>query len=191
MLSAAFVILLSFFVPKGAEAYLAEGSVYVEYQKADVTFSMFDEGMAMQAQAEFRETHAQPETARAGVVVMSIEDRQIADRSAMTIAYSKPAAVVKLNASGDVIVVEGVERTRQTYIDLGAQFLVLTVWSKIDDVNVAAISEELVARVQAGEGEAREGPAFQIGGVPIEAFAATLASDILGEPLRVDVTALE
>lgn len=191
MLSTTLVVLLSFFLPKGAETYLAEGSVYAEYQQADVTFSIFDDALAMQAQAEYRETLAGPETARAGVVVSAITEDVIAGRPAVTIDYSKPAAVAKLDADGKVVVVEGLERTRQTYFDLGKQHLVLTVWTKVDEVDVSAISDEFVGQLLSGEGEAQEIPAFLAGGAPIEEFADTLTSDVLGQPLRVDVETSE
>ncbi len=187
MLSTAFVILLSFFLPQGAEPYLSEGSAYAEYRQADVTFLVFDDDLALQAQAEFRETLAKPETARASVTVAAITENVIAGREALTIDGSKPAAVAKLDADGKVVVVKGVERTRQTYFDLGEQHLVLTVWSKVDEVDVKAISGEFADQLLGGEGETVEVPSFLINGVPIEEIATTFTSDILGEPLRVDV----
>lgn len=187
MLSTALVILLSFFIPAEAEVYLSEGSVYAEYREADVTFSVFGEALARQAQAEFRETLAKPETARAGVTVAAVTEGVIAGREAVTIDYAKPAAVAKLDADGKVIIVKGEERTRQTYFDLGAQHLVLTVWTKVDGVDVAAISDELVEKFLEGDGETLGVPAFLVGGVPIEDFAETLTSDVLVAPLRVDV----
>ena len=188
MLTSIAAVLMSFFLPAGAEAYLSERSVYVAYQQADVTFSIFDEALATQAQDEFRVALERPEAARAGVVVSAIAEAVVAGRGAVAVDYSKPAAAAKLNADGDVVVMQGVERTRQTYVDLGAQHLVLTVWTKVDGVDVAATSDGLIAAFLSGGGEALDLPAFLVGGVPIEAFAETLTSDVLGAPVRVDVS---
>ena len=187
MLSSTLVILLSFFLPAGAEAYLSADSIYVEHKQADVTVSIFDDALAAQAVQQHRDTLAAPDTARAGVIVQSVADSIIADRAAVTIDYSKSALVAKLDDQGDVLVVEGLEQTRQTYLDLGAQHFVLTVWSKVDGVDIGALSDGLVAEIIAGEGETDRPPQFITGGAPIEAFSKTMTEDVLSAPLRVDV----
>lgn len=189
MLSTAFVVLLSFFLPEGAEPYLSADSIYAEHKKADVTVSIFDDAFANQAVAEYRETLAAPETARAGVVVQAVKDSTIADRPAITVDYTKPALVAKLDDKGDVVVVKGVETTRQTYLDLGTQHFVLTVWSKVEGVDITGLSDRLVAEIIAGAGETDTPPKFLIGSAPIEEFAAAMTSETLGEPLRIDVKA--
>lgn len=188
MLSSALVVLLSFFLPKGAEPYLSPSSIYAEHEKADVTVSIFDDALANQALAEYRETLAAPETARAGVVVQAISDSTIAERPAVTIDYTKPALVAKLDDKGDVVVIKGVETTRQTYLDLGTQHFVLTVWSKVDGVEIPALSDKLVAEIIAGTGQTATPPLFLTNGEPIEAFAEAMTDDFLSAPLRIDLT---
>lgn len=188
MLSSTLVVLLSFFLPTGAEPYLSADSIYAEYENADVTVSIFDDEFANRAVAEYRETLTSPETARAGVIVQAISDTTVAERPATTVDYTKPAAVAKLDDKGDVVVVEGLETTRQTYLDLGSQHFVLTVWSKVDDVDVPALSDELVAQLIKGQGETDFLPKFLVDGAPIEVFAETMAEGLLSAPLRIDLT---
>ena len=188
MLTSTLVVLLSFFLPSGAEPYLSAGSIYAEHEKADVTVSIFDDAFAAQAVAEYRETLASPETARAGVIVQAVSDSIIADRPATIVDYTKPALVAKLDDKGDVVVVEGLETTRQTYLDLGTQHFVLTVWSKVDGVDIPALSDKLVDELIAGEGETDVSPKFLVGGAPIEAFAETMTDGVLSAPLRIDLT---
>lgn len=187
MLSTAFVVLLSFFLPEGAEPYLSADSIYAEHEKADVTVSIFDDAFAAQALAEYRETLAAPETARAGVEVQAVTDGTIADRAAVTVDYTKPALIAKLDDKGDVVVIEGVETTRQTYLDLGTQHFVLTVWSKEDGVDIPSLSDKLVAEIISGTGETDRTPKFLTNGKPIEAFAEAMTEDTLSAPLRIDL----
>jgi hypothetical protein len=137
--------------------------------------------------AEYRETLVAPETARAGVVVQAVFDGTIANRPAITVDYTKPALVAKLDDKGYVVVVKGVETMRQAYLDLGTQHFVLTVWSKVDSVDIPALSDKLVAEFIAGAGETDATPRFLTGGEPIEAFAEAMTEDILTAPLRIDL----
>ena len=63
----------------------------------------------------------------------------------------------------------------------------LTVWSKVDSVDIPALSDKLVAEFIAGAGETDATPRFLTGGEPIEAFAEAMTKDILTAPLRIDL----
>ncbi|MEM8821853.1 MAG: hypothetical protein AAGE90_20410 [Pseudomonadota bacterium] len=181
--------LLSVTIPVGAEPFLSEGSVYAEIEGADVTVLVFEKALAMRALAEFEETHADPSKARAGVTVSHLETGEAAGRPSTTVDYEKPAAVARLNDAGEVEIVPGVERTRQTYVDLGGPRLVLTVWTKDDAVDVVALSDRLIAEIVPGAGETEGAVGLTVDGQPLETAGETLWDDPLAQPLVIDLVA--
>lgn len=142
---------LALTLPAGAEIYLSEGSVYAEIGGADVTLSLFDDPLAAQAVREFRDTHANPSTARAGVTVTEVTTGRTAGYPSTSVGYAKPAMIAQLNDNGEVEIVQGVETTRQIYLDVGTVHVVLTVWSKAPEVDVDALAGELTTRLIATE----------------------------------------
>ena len=136
---------LALTLPAGSELYLSEGAIYAEKDKVDVTLTFFEEALARQAIEEFQGTLDDPSTARAGVVVSHVKTAELAGRPATEVLYSKPAMVAQLNDAGEVEIVKGQETTVQTYIDLGETRLVLTVWTKREDADLAGLSGEITA----------------------------------------------
>ncbi|MEM7526751.1 MAG: hypothetical protein AAF416_03615 [Pseudomonadota bacterium] len=189
MLAFALATLLSVSLPEGAEPYLSEGSAYAEFQSADITITVFDAELAAQAIAEFRETFEKPETARAGVEVMAMEETTLAERPATLIDYRKPAAVARLTDEGEVEIVPGIERTRQIYLSLGGPSLVLTIWTKLDDVDIVAVADGLVASLVPGEGKTTGEIALMSGGEDLGTLGGKLADAPLAAPLVIDAVA--
>ncbi|MEM7507171.1 MAG: hypothetical protein AAF415_10520 [Pseudomonadota bacterium] len=152
---------LALTLPAGAEIYLSEGSVYAEIDGADVTLTVFEDPLAEQAVGEFRETHDDPTTARAGVIVTEVQTGDIAGYPSTSVGYTKPAMVAQLNADGEVEIVQGVETTRQIYLDVGSVQVVLTVWSKMPEVDVGALAAELSSQL------VTTGPVAEVGAVAL------------------------
>ncbi|MEM7499360.1 MAG: hypothetical protein AAF371_15385 [Pseudomonadota bacterium] len=189
MIALLLATLLSVTIPEGAEPYLSDNSVYAEVEGADVTVIVFEAVLAAQAIAEFRETHEDPSTARAGVTVSRVDSGTIAGRPSTTIDYAKPGPVARMNADGQVEIVAGNERTRQVYLDLGGPHLVLTVWTKADEVDIEGLADRLASGIVAGEGATDGAVIMTLDGMPLGAAGESLADAPLAEPITIDVTA--
>ncbi|MEM9765174.1 MAG: hypothetical protein AAF968_22185 [Pseudomonadota bacterium] len=181
--------LLSVTIPAGAEPYLSDGSVYAEVEGVDVTVIVFEAALAQQAMAEFRETYEDPSKARAGVTVSRFERGEAAGRESTTIDYAKPAAVARLNDAGEVEIVPGTERTRQIYLDLGGPHLVLTIWTKDDAADIAALADRLLADIEPGEGLTSGAVLMTVDGQSLDAAGELLGTDPLSAPIDIDVSA--
>ncbi|MEM7545347.1 MAG: hypothetical protein AAF367_07410 [Pseudomonadota bacterium] len=186
---AALAVILSFLVPAGAEPYLASDNVYAEVEKVDVTVSFFEERMATQAKAEFRETFEMPEKARAGVSVLTFEPATVAGRAGTTVEYKKPAMVVRLNDASEPVIEPGEEITQQVYVDFTGGSIVFTIWSKAEGADVDAVASALLASVDIGDSDWTDGAAlrFAIDGAPPEAFMEALNGDTISTPVRIEV----
>lgn len=182
--------LLSFLIPAGSELYIDDSTIYAERDRIDFTLSLFEDALAHQAIGEFTATHQDPEAARAGVAVQSVETSVMGAYPMVTIDYTKPALIATLTDTGEVKAVPGIETTRQVYIDLGAQQVVLTTWTKRQDADIAAVSDALVATIKAPPSADEAGAlVFTLDGKSPQSAAETMTSAPLPLAARVEIDA--
>lgn len=190
-LGLASALLFGLSLPQGVEIYASEDSVYAEHAAGtdapvDITLAVFGDALAAQAIAEYRTilTEGAPD----GRAVQAVEDTAVAGRPAVAVAHTKPAARAVLTASGEVAIEPAVERTRQVLVDVGAVHVVLTVWTKADAADIAALTDAILASVTAGDpGAEADAVDFTLDGLPAERAGEALGDGPQPAPVAVAV----